>query len=48
MRKLQAVADRHGFSLHEPTGTLSAEQMDKLLHGTGNEIIDFAQRRSSF
>ena len=37
MRKVQAVADRHGFGLHGPTSTLSAEQMDKLLYGTGNE-----------
>ncbi len=37
MKKLQAVADKHGFSLHVPTAELSKQQMDILMYGTGNE-----------
>ena len=36
-KKMQAVADKYGFSLHVPTGQLTKEQLDKLLYGTGNE-----------
>ena len=36
-KKLQAVADRHGFSLHVPTGELTPEQINILMYGTGNE-----------
>jgi len=36
-KKMQAVADRHGFSLHVPTGQLKREDLDKLLYGTGKE-----------
>ncbi len=37
MKKLQAVADTHGFSLHEPTSQLTKDQMDIIMYGTGNE-----------
>jgi excinuclease ABC subunit A len=37
MKKMQAVAERYGFSLHVPTGQLTKEQLEKLLYGTGNE-----------
>lgn len=37
MKKMQAVADRHGFSLHVPTGQLRREDLDKILYGTGSE-----------
>jgi excinuclease ABC subunit A len=36
-KKMQAVADRYGFSLHVPTGELTQDQLDKLLYGTGSE-----------
>jgi excinuclease ABC subunit A len=36
-KKMQAVADRYGFSLHVPTGELSKENIERLLYGTGNE-----------
>ncbi len=36
-KKMQAVADSHGFSLHVPTAELTQDQLDKLLYGTGNE-----------
>src|SRR4051812_9247514 len=39
MRKLQAVADRYGFSLHVSTSDLSKDQMEKILYGTGNETF---------
>jgi len=37
MKKMQAVAERYGFSLHVPTGELTKDQLDKILYGTGNE-----------
>lgn len=37
MKKMHAVADRHGFSLHVPTGELRAEDLDKILYGTGDQ-----------
>ncbi|MEO6761114.1 MAG: excinuclease ABC subunit UvrA [Candidatus Saccharimonadales bacterium] len=37
MKKLQAVADRFGFSLHEPTSQISAENMKRIMYGTGDK-----------
>ncbi len=37
MKKMQAVADRYNFSLHEPTSELSKENMDRILYGTSPE-----------
>ncbi len=37
MRKMQAVADAYGFSLHVPTGELKPDHLEKLLYGTGNQ-----------
>lgn len=37
MKKLQAVADKYGFSLHVPTGELKPDQLEKVMYGTGNE-----------
>ncbi len=37
MKKMQAVADRYGFSLHVPTGELRKEDIEKILYGTGDE-----------
>lgn len=37
MKKLQAVADRYGFSLHVPTGDLKLADIEKVMYGTGNE-----------
>lgn len=37
MKKMQAVAERYGFSLHVPTGQLTKDQLNKLLYGTGSE-----------
>lgn len=36
-KKLQAVADAYGFSLHVPTSELSRDQLDKILYGTGSQ-----------
>ncbi len=36
-KKLQAVADAHGFSLHVPTSELSEKQMQLLMYGTGSQ-----------
>ncbi|MBC7708021.1 excinuclease ABC subunit UvrA, partial [Polaromonas sp.] len=37
MKKLQAVAERYKFSLQVPTADLTAEQMNLVMYGTGNE-----------
>jgi excinuclease ABC subunit A len=37
MKKLQAVGERYGFSLHVPTSQLTKDQLDKILYGTGDE-----------
>ena len=37
IKKLQALADRYGFSLHVPTGELSQADLDRILYGTGTE-----------
>ena len=36
-KKLQAVSERYGFSLHAPTADLTQKQMDIILYGTGDE-----------
>jgi excinuclease ABC subunit A len=36
-KKMQAVADRYGFSLHVPTGELRPEDLQRILYGTGTE-----------
>lgn len=38
MKKMAAVADKYGFSLHVPTGELTEGQLSKILYGTGNEV----------
>ncbi len=40
MKKMQAVADRYGFSLHVPTAQLKKEHLDKLMYGTGGETYE--------
>ncbi|HET7529088.1 MAG TPA: excinuclease ABC subunit UvrA, partial [Candidatus Saccharimonadales bacterium] len=37
MKKLQAVGERYGFSLHVPTGELTPRQMEIIMYGTGDE-----------
>jgi len=37
MKKVAAMAEQHGFDIHTRTGELSEEQVDKLLHGTGDQ-----------
>ncbi len=37
MRKLQALADAHKFSLHVPTSELTQEQLNKIMYGTGDQ-----------
>ena len=38
VRKLQAVGEKHGFTLHEPTAQISEANLHRILHGTGDEI----------
>jgi excinuclease ABC subunit A len=42
MKKLQAMADRHGFSLHVPTADISAENMQRILFGTADETYQIS------
>lgn len=37
VKKMQAVAERYGFSLHVPTGELKAADLNRILYGTGDE-----------
>jgi excinuclease ABC subunit A len=37
IKKLQAVADRYGFSIHVPTSELTKKQLEVILYGTGEE-----------
>ena len=37
MKKLAAVGERYGFSLHVPTSQLSEADIEVILYGTGNE-----------
>ncbi|HXE10431.1 MAG TPA: excinuclease ABC subunit UvrA, partial [Verrucomicrobiae bacterium] len=39
MKKLQAVADKYGFSLHVPTSELTPEQLNLIMYGTGKETF---------
>lgn len=36
-KKLQALADAHGFSLHVPTAELSESSVQKIMYGTGSQ-----------
>ncbi len=44
-RMLQNVATHYGFSVDEPLNTLSKEQLEKLLYGSGEEAIEFSYLR---
>ncbi|HUA13056.1 MAG TPA: excinuclease ABC subunit UvrA [Candidatus Sulfotelmatobacter sp.] len=37
MKKLQALAERYKFSIHEPTSALTKEQMNLIMYGSGKE-----------
>lgn len=37
VRKLQAVGEKYGFSLHEPTSEISEANMERILYGTGEQ-----------
>lgn len=44
MKLIQAVADKHGFSLREPLGKMKSENLQKILFGTGNESYKISYR----
>jgi excinuclease ABC subunit A len=37
MKKMQAVSERYGFSIHVQTSELTKDQLDKIMYGTGSE-----------
>jgi excinuclease ABC subunit A len=42
MKKLQAVAEKYGFSLHVPTSELTPEQIKIVMYGTGKDTYRVA------
>ena len=44
-RLLQNVADHYGFSVDDPLSSLSKDQLQKLLYGSGEETIEFSYMR---
>lgn len=40
VRKLQAVGERYGFSLTEPTAQISDTNLQRILYGTGDEVYE--------
>ncbi len=41
-KKLEVLAERYNFSLHVPTSDLTADQINKILYGTGSEIYSIS------
>lgn len=37
MKKIQAVGDKFGFTIHEQTSEISAENIKRIMYGTGNQ-----------
>ncbi len=37
MKKVASVAEQYGFSIHDPIKSISSEQLDALLYGTGSQ-----------
>ena len=44
-RMVQNVATHYGFEVDQPLNSLSAEHLDKLLYGSGEEAIEFSYLR---
>jgi excinuclease ABC subunit A len=44
-RMIQNVGSHYGFSVDEPLNTLTTDQRDKLLYGSGEETIEFSYLR---
>lgn len=42
MKKLSAVAEAHGFSIHQKTGELTAEELNLIFYGTGTQKYSVA------
>lgn len=45
---LEAVGKKHGFSIHQEVGTISAEAMKVILDGTGDEVHDIDGKTAVF
>lgn len=37
MKKIQAVGERYGFTLHQPTSEITEENMQRIMYGTGKD-----------
>lgn len=48
MRLLEAVADRHGFSVDVPIGQLTRKAADIVMYGTGEETYGVGAQKSKF
>ena len=40
VKKVEAMAEANGFSIHVPTGSLSSADIEKVLYGTGKQIYE--------
>lgn len=48
MKLLEAVADAHGFSLHDEVGKLPKKAVEMVLHGTGEQSYDVEGKPHAF
>ncbi|MDD5726643.1 MAG: excinuclease ABC subunit UvrA [Patescibacteria group bacterium] len=48
LKLVEAVGKKHGFSIHQEVGQLSAEAMKVLLDGTGEEVFDVESKSMAF
>lgn len=40
VKKVEAMAEANGFSIHVPTGSLSSDDIEKVLYGTGKKVYE--------
>lgn len=40
LKKVEVMAEANGFSIHVPTGELSAEDIEKVMYGTGDRVYE--------
>ncbi|MHB8830796.1 MAG: excinuclease ABC subunit UvrA, partial [Patescibacteria group bacterium] len=48
LKLVEAVGKKHGFSIHQEVGQLSAEAMKVLLEGAGDEVFDVEGKNIAF
>ncbi|MDD4995236.1 MAG: excinuclease ABC subunit UvrA [Patescibacteria group bacterium] len=48
IKLLEKVGERHGFSVNQPVGDISADKIKKILHGTGDEQYELECKSVTF